>query len=98
MKCPNCAGRELETTTDQVCFYKSTIVTDDNENLDVHDGKYLADGDWHIDPDAETVCRVCNHDGVASEFAEEQDKALIAGVLDFHLRRELESARKVRNR
>jgi hypothetical protein len=95
MKCPACGGREIRTTTDQVSFYKSHIVSgDDGEGLDVEDGKHLADGDWWIDPDAETTCDACDHAGVAVAFSERCDKAMIVESLDHFLHLELTHARK----
>jgi hypothetical protein len=98
VKCPACSAREIRTTTDQVSFYKSHVVSgDDGEGLDVEDGKHLADGEWWIDPDAETTCDACDHSGSAKEFGEARDKAMIVDGLDHFLHLEFTYARKAQD-
>ncbi len=95
MKCSKCSGRRIITTTDQVSFYRTWITSDAAGGLlDIEDGKRLDDGDWWIDTDAPCSCETCDHEGVATDFAEDQDKPLVAEALDRFLYLELQSATK----
>jgi hypothetical protein len=86
MKCPKCSGRELKTITDQVTFQKTWIAFGElGEIADIEDTKYLADGEWWIDPSAETTCEACGFEAQATAFQEPSDSVLVAVGLDHEL-------------